>query len=124
MSALQKFARMLGLGDDQAEDALRSESAARAVLSRRNLFAAGAALAAGSAFSFAAPDPFFLLAETLKQRQLKEWRTFSIYFMGKKIGEAKEAAWKVVEGSRLVAESNQSVELATPGDVSFSWVLP
>lgn len=50
MSALKTLARMLGVGDHQAEDALHSESAARAVLTRRNLFAAGAALAAGSVF--------------------------------------------------------------------------
>lgn len=48
MSALTTLARMLGVAPRLAEDALHSESAARAVLSRRNLFAAGAALAAGS----------------------------------------------------------------------------
>ncbi len=48
MKALVTLARMLGVPAHQAEDALHSESAARAVLSRRNLFAAGAALAAGS----------------------------------------------------------------------------
>lgn len=48
MKALQTFAKMLGLPSRLAEDALHSESAARAVLSRRNLFAAGAALAVGS----------------------------------------------------------------------------
>ena len=37
---------------------MHSENAARAVLSRRNFFAAGAALAAGSVFSFSAkPSP-------------------------------------------------------------------
>ncbi len=48
MSALLSFAKLLGVAPRLAEDALRSESAARAVLSRRNLFAAGAAMAAGS----------------------------------------------------------------------------
>ncbi len=48
MKALAALARMLGVPAHQAEDALHSESAARAVPSRRNLFAAGAALAAGS----------------------------------------------------------------------------
>lgn len=52
MKALERFATMVGLRPDLAEDALHSEGAARAVLSRRNLFAAGAAMAAGSAFSF------------------------------------------------------------------------
>ena len=52
---------MLGVGEHQAEDVLRSESAARAVLTRRNFFAAGAALATGAAFSF--PPPAFSLAD-------------------------------------------------------------
>lgn len=47
MSALQSFARMLGIAQHQAEDALHSERAARAVLSRRSFFAAGSALASG-----------------------------------------------------------------------------
>ena len=42
---------MLGIAEHQAEDALHSERAARAVLSRRSFFAAGAALAAGTAFT-------------------------------------------------------------------------
>ena len=45
--ALSHFAALLGLPAHQAEDALYSERAARAVLSRRHLFAAGAALATG-----------------------------------------------------------------------------
>jgi hypothetical protein len=48
VKALTVLANMLGVPSRLAEDALHSESAARAVLSRRNLFAAGAALAAGS----------------------------------------------------------------------------
>jgi hypothetical protein len=52
LKALQVLARMLGVPQHQAEDALHSERAARAVLSRRNLLAAGAALAAGATWSF------------------------------------------------------------------------
>lgn len=48
MNGLATLAKMLGVPSRLAEDALHSESAARAVLSRRNLFAAGAALAVGS----------------------------------------------------------------------------
>ena len=48
MSALTTLAKMLGVAPRLAEDCLRSESAARAVLTRRNLFAAAGALAAGS----------------------------------------------------------------------------
>lgn len=55
--SLVALARMLGIKPHQAEDALHSEHAARAVLSRRDLFAAGGAMAAGSAFSFAPPPP-------------------------------------------------------------------
>jgi hypothetical protein len=51
------LAKILGLSPEHAEASIHSERAARAVLSRRNLFAAGAALAAGSAFSFAKPQP-------------------------------------------------------------------
>ncbi len=51
-SFLKTFAKMIGVPEHQAEDALHSERAARATLTRRNLFAAGAALAAGSVFSF------------------------------------------------------------------------
>lgn len=55
---IQTLAKMLGLSRDDAEASMHSERAARAVLTRRNLFAAGAAMAAGSAFSFGAPvDP-------------------------------------------------------------------
>lgn len=54
-SALQRFAQMLGLAPSAAEDALHSERAARAVLSRRDLLAASGALAGASLFSFAKP---------------------------------------------------------------------
>jgi hypothetical protein len=50
MSALRKLAKMLGVGEHQAEDAMHSERAAKASLSRRNLLAAAGALAAGTVF--------------------------------------------------------------------------
>jgi hypothetical protein len=53
--SLAKLARLLGVPQYQVEDALHSENAARAVLSRRNFFAASGAMAIGSAFSFAKP---------------------------------------------------------------------
>ncbi len=49
---LNTLARMLGLSPTDAEASMHSERAARAVLTRRNLFAAGAAMATGAAFSF------------------------------------------------------------------------
>lgn len=50
------LAKMLGLSSEHAEASMHSERAARAVLTRRNTFAAGAALAMGAAFSFGS-DP-------------------------------------------------------------------
>ena len=49
--SLREFAKLLGLREEHAEEALRSERVARAVLSRRQFFAAAGALAAGVAFS-------------------------------------------------------------------------
>lgn len=48
MSALSELAKMLGVSADDADVAMRSDRGYRAALSRRSLFAAGAALAAGS----------------------------------------------------------------------------
>lgn len=44
---IAQLARMLGLSPTDAEASMHSERAARAVLTRRNLFAAGAAMATG-----------------------------------------------------------------------------
>lgn len=52
MTALQQLAKLLGLSEQNAGDSLTSERAARAVLSRRDLFAAGAAMASAAVFSF------------------------------------------------------------------------
>lgn len=49
---LQRFACMLGLRDDQAEDGLESERVAQHVLSRRSFLGAAGALASGAVFSF------------------------------------------------------------------------
>lgn len=48
MNALQQLAKLLGVHVDNVDDAMRSERGYRAAISRRSLFAAGAALAAGS----------------------------------------------------------------------------
>ncbi len=61
MTYLQKFASLLGVPPRLAEDCLYSESAARAVLSRRNLFAAGAALAVGSVL-VGGPVPLYVFS--------------------------------------------------------------
>lgn len=60
MTALSRFARLLGLPAHQAEDALHSERAARHVLSRRSFFGVGATMVAGTAFGFAPPEPNWL----------------------------------------------------------------
>jgi hypothetical protein len=52
---LDVFCKLLGIRQDQAEDALKSERVARHALSRRTLFGASAMLATGAVFSFAAP---------------------------------------------------------------------
>lgn len=49
---LDRFAKLLGIRPDQAEDALHSERAAKHVVSRRSFFGASAALTAGTVFSF------------------------------------------------------------------------
>ncbi len=72
MTALSTIARMLGIRTDLAEDALHSESAARAGLSRRNLFLATGAMAAGSVFSI--PDPGVLI----EGARLYRWAEVSI----------------------------------------------
>lgn len=63
MSFLERFAQMLGVGPDMAEDALRSERAARFALTRRSFFGTAGAMVAGSVFSFPAisehTGPFF-----------------------------------------------------------------
>lgn len=82
--SLAALARMLGIKPGQAEDALHSERAARAVLSRRDLFAAGGALAAGSVFSFAPvwqPNAFMLaLADVHASTWLETHRTLAYLF--------------------------------------------
>jgi len=54
---------------------MHSERAARAVLTRRILFAAGAALATGSAFSFGRPEAF----------TYEDWRNFGFYVNNSKL---------------------------------------
>lgn len=48
MSVWSQLARLLAVRDDQIEEVVRSESSARAALSRRGLFQAAGAVAAGS----------------------------------------------------------------------------
>lgn len=55
LATLRDLAKTLGCRPDQADDVVRSEPSARAALSRRGLFKAAGAVAAGSAFGFGAP---------------------------------------------------------------------
>ena len=57
-TVIAALAKMLRLSTEHAEASMHSDRVAHAVLTRRNLFAAGAALAAGSAFSFAQVQSF------------------------------------------------------------------
>jgi len=52
MNSLKAFARLLRIRDDQAEDALYNERAAKLVLSRRSFIGVSAALTTGVAFGF------------------------------------------------------------------------
>jgi hypothetical protein len=54
-ATISTLARCLGVRDDQAESVLRSEASARAALSRRGLFRAAGAVAAGVAFGDVVP---------------------------------------------------------------------
>lgn len=47
MSMLQKLSRILGVREDQVDDALKSEQRAQRQLTRRGLLTAGAAIVAG-----------------------------------------------------------------------------
>ena len=61
---LDRFAKLLGIRPDQAEDALRSERAAKHVVSRRSFFGAAAALSAGATvYAFAGEAKADQLAE-------------------------------------------------------------
>lgn len=53
---LDALCKLLGIREDQAEDALKSERAARHALSRRSFFGAAGMLTTGTVFSFATPS--------------------------------------------------------------------
>jgi hypothetical protein len=57
VSVWEDFASLIGVPKRHAEAALYSERAAKATLSRRAMFGASAALAAGVAFGFPTPAP-------------------------------------------------------------------
>jgi hypothetical protein len=51
LASIRQLAKTLGVREDQAEDVLHSEKSARAAISRRGLFKAAGAVAAGTLFS-------------------------------------------------------------------------
>ena len=59
MTALSTLARLLGIRPELAEDAIRSERAAKVALTRRSLMLSAGAMAAGTVFSFGAPMSVF-----------------------------------------------------------------
>lgn len=60
MSVWNDFASLIGVAPRHAEAALYSERAAKATLSRRAMFGASAALAAGVAFGFPTSAPVYV----------------------------------------------------------------
>lgn len=59
-----EFAKLVGVAPRHAEAALHSERVAQGVLSRRAMFSATAALAAGTVFGFPSPEPTVLYFDT------------------------------------------------------------
>jgi hypothetical protein len=98
VTALSALARMLGVHRSLAEDALHSERAAKAVLSRRSLFAAGAAMATGSVFSFPVPA------------KVCAWGDLKVYFIGVLI-PALVTSYAVTLVNHSVPVSRFSVEV-------------
>lgn len=77
LATIRQFARMIGVSDENAEEALRSERSAKAILSRRNLFAAAGAMASGVAFGWPVEEslpPFFGIDRTGGPRYLQGLR--------------------------------------------------
>lgn len=114
---LDALAKMLGLSREHAEASMHSESAAKAALSRRDLFAAGAALAVGSAFSFAQPTKSWVQGWEKSTGAMATFRAFSIYFNGLKIGTA-EPTWRVVDGP-----SGVKLAESAPVETEFTWEI-
>ena len=52
LAGIRELAKWLGCRDDQAQDVVKSEPSAKLAMSRRGLFRAAGAVAAGSLFSF------------------------------------------------------------------------
>lgn len=75
MSIWNDFASLIGVAPRHAEDALYSERAARATLSRRSMLSASAALATGVAFGFAVPEPqvFYVDTDSIVLSHIPEW---------------------------------------------------
>lgn len=106
MSALQKLAKMLGVGEHQVEDAMHSERAAKAALSRRNLFAAAGALAAGTVF-------------VPVQQVVLSWKVFTVCIKGVPFrAAATEAVGSLEQGFYFShwARDSESLEIHVGGD--------
>jgi hypothetical protein len=92
MNVFAQLARMIGIREDQVDDAITSERAARATLSRRGLLAlgasAGAALVTGTTFSI--PEPRMLVLSG----QVVSWGSIEIRIDGRVFGGVKEIRWE------------------------------
>lgn len=102
MSALLTLSRMLGLPARHAEHALYSERAARASLSRRGLFAAGAALAAGSVL-VGGPLPLICIENSYEHWLAHSWADYRDQLQAQGIND--EAPWFTL--SEVLADSSE-----------------
>jgi len=125
---IQQLAKMLGLSRDDAEASMHSDRAARAVLSRRNLFAAGAALATGAAFSFGAAEPEGFWIQNPKLMGPPSWKDVVITI--------NETEWKLGDmpmrivavdainvTRRLAGPFGYDITVAGPDDNAQSWLV-
>jgi len=103
LGTLRDLARTLGCRPDQADDVVRSEPSARAALSRRGLFKAAGAVAAGVAFGDVATEtlqPWQVLYLEAKKREFdlayeKLGRQFAQTIWGVSGFEPKIRVWPV-----------------------------
>ena len=76
LATLRDLAKQLRCREDQAETVVSSEASARVALSRRALFQASGAVAAGSLFSFASPVEHAVLGLTGRRAGMSMLSTF------------------------------------------------
>lgn len=86
LATLKDLAKMLGMSESNAGNSLSNWRAAKAVISRRSLFAASAAMATGACFSFAPERKTERLVEFAEYPLPAHVR---VYWNGRPIAEVK-----------------------------------